>query len=75
MQYQYLITSITYDDIHTYGIAAAVNYDGCFVVIESYIDLSTDKDSIEHLVELCNNLHLDVLHLRDIVDDFLTDLC
>lgn len=74
MEYRYLMTSFYYADIHSYGIAAAVNYDGCFAIIEAYTDLSTDKASVEHLVDLCNDLRLDVLHLMDIVDDFLTGL-
>lgn len=75
MEYRYLILSTNYNNIHTYGIAAAVNYDGYFVLIESFNDLSTDKHSVECLANMCNNLNLDILHLKDIVDDFLTGLC
>ncbi len=48
----------------SYGIAAPKG-DYCFK------DISRDKDEVENLISLCNELQLSPLHLRDVVDDFL----
>ena len=34
-------------------------------------DISFDKEALERLVFHCNKLQLDVLHLEDVVEDFL----
>lgn len=71
MKYRYCIISTIINDVTTYGIASTVNYDGCTKIIESFIDLSTQKALVEHLVNLCNSLCLDPDHLQDVVYDFL----
>ena len=34
-------------------------------------DLSFDKQRVQDLVDLCNQLQLDPVHLFDVVDDFM----
>lgn len=34
-------------------------------------DITTDRKRLEHLVDLCNELELDVSQLREVVEDFL----
>lgn len=46
-------------------------YDGVTTVLESISGLYLDIEPIEHLVEICNNLQLDPIHLQDVVSDFL----
>lgn len=58
---------------HTYGIAATTTYDECMVVLISVHDICQDLLAITKLVELCNQLQLDPIHLQDVVDDFLAD--
>ena len=57
----------------TYGIAATTTYDECIVVLISVHDICQDLLAITKLVELCNQLQLDPIHLQDVVDDFLAD--
>jgi hypothetical protein len=40
--------------------------------IHSILDISTEKDSLENLICLCNESQLDIVHLDDVVEDFLT---
>lgn len=47
---------------NTYGITYGD------IVIE---DISTEKEKIEKLVRLCNELDLDPIHIHDVVEDFL----
>jgi len=48
----------------SYGITAAVSR-------ITYRDISTDRQAVEALVERCNELRPDPIHLKDIVEDFL----
>ena len=55
-----------------FGIAAVEEYDGITTILESISDISSNIEPVEHLVELCNNLQLDTIHLQDVATDFLT---
>lgn len=55
-----------------YGIAAVTEEDGCVVVIQSFTAVTSDKLRIRKLVQLCNELELDIIHLEEVIDDFLT---
>lgn len=55
-----------------YGVAAALIYDGCVQLVQSYDDLSDDADSIRHFTETCNELHVELVHFADVVEDYLT---
>ena len=78
MNYRYLPIRETYTDGEQtrtgYGIAAVLEHDGCTIITESFMDLCPDRVPVERLVNLCNVLKLDVLHLSEVVDDFLADL-
>lgn len=54
-----------------YGIAAAVANDGCVQLMKSYDDLSDDIEPIRQFVEACNELHVEIVHFADVVEDFL----
>lgn len=34
-------------------------------------DVSTDKNKVENLIALCNEEHLDPVHIYDVIEDFL----
>ncbi len=36
-------------------------------------DVSADKEAVKRLVANCNKYELDPVHLRDVVEDFLTE--
>ncbi len=62
MKYKYMLLQEVYNSHIAYGIT---------VGNISIHDITSDKDKILLLVELCNRLKLSPLHLRDVVDDFL----
>lgn len=53
-----------------YGIAAVTVDNGCEVILQSYVDLSSDRRAVEALVRCCNELDLSLCHLREVLDDF-----
>ena len=53
-----------------FGIAAVEEYDGVTTVLESISDISSSIEPIERLVEVCNNLQFEPIHLQDVVTDF-----
>ena len=57
----------------SYGIAAYADtdVDGCATVITHVGDVTSDKDQISKLAELCNSLELSPLHFYDVVEDFI----
>lgn len=78
MDYRYILVTSTYSGGTThrtsYGIALVSDYDDVMSILQTISDLSSDKASIERLVDDCNTLGLDPVHLPDIADDFLADL-
>lgn len=39
-------------------------------IIRCIYDISFEKEPLEELVEDCNELELDIIHLDDVIDDF-----
>ena len=74
MEYVLLTQHYTYNQITriNYGIGLIDKNDPEGVLIDAVTDLSTNKNEVLHLIKLCNRLSLDPIHLRDIVNDFLT---
>ena len=54
-----------------FGIAAVVEYNGVTTVLESISDISSDAKAVKRLVRLCNRHQLSLIHLMDVVSDFL----
>lgn len=46
-------------------------YDAVTTILESISDLSANIEPIERLVQICNSLQLDPIHLQDVATDFL----
>ena len=74
MKQHYVSICSTFEDVQTYGIAFVQKQNGRYVITESYIDLCADNKKVDNLVNTCNDLKLDPIHLQDIVADFLTEL-
>lgn len=57
----------------SYGIAAYADSgtEGTSSILSSVRDISSDRAPVKKIAELCNRLELDVLHLADVVEDFL----
>ena len=69
--YHYLLLDTDVDGTRRYDIAAAVLYDETEVILDSFVDLCLTKAPVAELVELCNALELDPIHLHDVIDDFV----
>lgn len=73
MNYTYIIISnIYYFDSETltfYGIAAVKEDDKHREIVDVVFALSSDFDKVKHLVALCNEQKLDIVHLRDVAED------
>ncbi len=59
----------------SYGIAAYSNaeVDGTATIIASLMDITSDREKVDKLVALCNQMELSVIHLYDVVEDILDD--
>ena len=57
----------------SYGIAAYNTENGVGDVFASIHDISSDREKVHRLASRCNELGLDLIHLQDVVIDFLCD--
>ena len=56
-----------------YGIVAYAHMeeDTGLTVVASVSDVTSEREALEDLVRLCNELSLDPCHIYDVVEDFL----
>ena len=70
IEYKLCIDTVIDEDgnvIKAYGIELRKNGS-----IEEYIvDISTNRDRVSLLINLCNKLNLDPIHIYDVIEDFL----
>ena len=74
MEHKYIVVENNYQGIVSsisYGIAYVECNENATIVIETISDITSDKESIEKLVNLCNELQLSVIQLQDVVEDYL----
>jgi len=77
MNITYGITEETYSLGNTtrvsYGVAAYADADenGTAAIAASVHDVTADKQALTRLVSLCNRLELSLIHLNDVMEDFL----
>lgn len=64
----YELTETPSEEGYLYGIAWK---DDCHTLC--YNAITDNKDELQELVLLCNQLRLDKCQLEDVIDDFLTD--
>lgn len=59
----------------SYGIAAYsdADVDGTVTVVASVRDITSCREKVDGLVELCNRLELSPIHLTDVIEDILDD--
>jgi hypothetical protein len=59
----------------TYGVAAYANSreDGTATVVAAVCDICSDRSRLEEFIDSCNRLELSLIHLNDVIDDFLAD--
>jgi transcriptional regulator with XRE-family HTH domain len=66
------------EEIRTYGIEVccqtAMTRSECDTFIFHYSDLTTEKDELESLVDRMNQGQLQLVHVEDVIEDFLAEL-
>lgn len=75
MDYKYVVVHNKYDDEiasrESFGVACVQVNGKEFVVIKTISDITQSRTAIENLVDLCNRFELSIVHLKDVVEDFL----
>lgn len=71
MKYRYALLKTTFDSIESFGIAVVCDCDDGAILIDTYSDISFDRERIVTLIEQCNSEDLDPIHLPYVVEDFL----
>ena len=66
MEAKYIVIS----NGESYGIALIVEHRKEAHIIESHESLTADKQKMQELVDNCNELSLEPIHLKDVVADF-----
>lgn len=75
MEYRYSVTHEIQDNgKETCGVEVVAEDGECRTVIQVVHDICSDEKKLEQLVNMCNKLKLDYIHLNDVIDDFLYDL-
>ncbi len=69
------VYSLGSDSRTAYGIAAYadVKTGGTAIVLQSIHDMTSDREKLQELVEICNCLNLSTVHLCEIAEDFLAN--
>ena len=59
----------------SYGIVvySCAGADGTSTIVASVHDITSNKETLANLVDNCNRLKLSIVHLSDIVEDFLAN--
>ena len=70
MRFHYVLLESRLERRTCYGIAAVTMNDGIEIILQTFVDLSSDRRSVAKLVRLCNKLELSLCHLPDVVEDF-----
>lgn len=75
MKYRYSVTHEMQDNgKETCGIEVDADDGECSTVIQVVHDICSDEKKLEQLVNNCNKLKLDYVHLNDVIYDFLCEL-
>lgn len=75
MEYRYSVVQETGEgEAYSFGIQVISQSCGCSTVVEIIRDVCSDEKKIAQLVDMCNKLRLDYVHLYDVIDDFLSDV-
>ena len=70
MRFHYVLLESRLERRTCYGIAAVTMNDGIEIILQSFVDLSSDRRSVAKIVRLCNKLELSLCHLQDVVEGF-----
>ena len=71
----YILTTTTYHtekELNFYGVALVEQDGNSYELIRAFNDLTQDKVSVENLIDNCNKLCLEEIHLEEVVDDLMS---
>lgn len=74
MKCRYILLETVLGTRTGFGIAAVCDCDETAIVLQSFIDLCSEQQTVAAFVDRCNTLDLSLCHLQDAVDDFLAEL-
>ena len=74
MKCRYILLENSIEKRKSYGIAAVCDYDDVEAVLQSFVDVSDDRRTVEEFVDRCNTHELSLSHFQDAVDDFLAEI-
>ena len=57
----------------SFGIAAYATEDGTATVLVHVGDITPNKEKLSELVWKCNQFELSIIHLRDVIEDFISE--
>ena len=72
---KYILTTTTYyaeKVLDFYGIALVDRDSNSYELIKAFNDLTQDRAAIENLIDDCNQLGLEEIHFKDVVEDLLS---
>lgn len=72
---KYILTTTTYHtekEFDFYGIALVKQNGNSYELIRAFNDLTQDKASVENLIDNCNKLCSEEIHLEEVVDDLMS---
>ena len=73
---KYILTTTTYhteEELDFYGIAHIEQDDSnSYELLKAFNDLTQDKTAIENLIDDCNELGLEEIHFKDVVEDLMS---
>ena len=72
--FKYVVQETGEGEAYSFGIQVISQSCGCSTVVEIIHDVCSDEKKIVQLVDMCNTLRLDYVHLYDVIDDFLSDI-
>lgn len=72
--FKYVVQKTCEGEANSFGIQVISQSCGCSTVVEIIHDVCSDEKKIAQLVDMCNTLRLDYVHLYDVIDDFLSDI-
>ena len=70
----YILTTTTYHtekELNFYGVALVEQDGNSYELIKAFNDLTQDRVAIENLIDDCNQLGLEEIHFKDVVEDLL----
>lgn len=72
---RYILTTTTHHtekELNFYGVALVEQDGNSYELIRAFNDLTQNKASVENLIDNCNKLCLEEIHLEEVVDDLMS---